>query len=52
MKTLIAATANPARVQADLERRRSNAARPIPSRRATRQGSRSAAKRAAVRDAR
>jgi hypothetical protein len=41
---------NPARVAADLERRRSNAARPIPSKKVARQGSRSSAKRAAVRD--
>ena len=46
----ITATANPARVAADLERRRSNAASAIPSRRVARQGSRSSAKRAAVRD--
>jgi hypothetical protein len=42
---------NPVAMQADLERRRSNAARPIPSRKVRRQMSRGASKRAAVRDA-
>jgi hypothetical protein len=40
---------NPEAVKADLERRRSSAARPIPSRKQRRQGSRSAQKRAAAR---
>lgn len=40
--------ANPEAMKADLERRRSSAARPIPSRKQRRQGSRSAQKRAAV----
>jgi hypothetical protein len=41
--------ANPEAMKADLERRRSNAARPIPARKARRQGSRSSAKKAAIR---
>lgn len=41
---------NPEAMQADLERRRSNAARPVPSRKARRQMSRAASVRAAVRD--
>lgn len=43
--------ANPALVKADQERRRSNAARPVPSRKAHRQTSRADSQRAAVRDA-
>lgn len=50
MNGVITNTANPARVQADLERRRSNAASAIPSKKARRQGSRSSARRAAIRD--
>lgn len=42
---------NPEAVQADLERRRSNAARPIPSRKQRRQGSRSAQKQRAIKEA-
>jgi len=42
--------ANPEAMKADLERRRSNAARPIPSRKVRRQGSRSAQKRSAIRE--
>lgn len=42
--------ANREAMQADLERRRSNAARPVPARKARRQGSRKAARAAAVRE--
>lgn len=41
---------NPEMMKADLERRRSNAARPEPSRKVRRQMSRDASVRAAVRD--
>lgn len=40
--------ASPAQVRADLERRRSNAARPVPSRKQRRQGSRKAARQSAI----
>ena len=42
--------ANPERVAADLETRRSNAARPVPSHKVRRQMSRAASRAAAVRD--